>query len=208
MLVQTQQGIKDVKVDNVTPENYIVPKGEEHKYHVILEVKAFDPADGKKRSVPRIQKIGHKTYESKLYPQFVRQGYNIIVLHNPNDWIAENVNHTEQLKQAKADAIKAKQDEAEAKRLEAEAKNISTAVNEALEAQEDEFQKRLNSALENQQKSMTSSIQDAVSKQVAAAIEAERKKVTDAKAASSSADPKPEPKAENDKGTKGDDKAK
>ena len=35
---------KDVSILNVTPENFIVPKGEEHLYHCRIEIKKFDPA--------------------------------------------------------------------------------------------------------------------------------------------------------------------
>lgn len=51
---------KDVSILNVTPENFIVPKGEEHLYHCRIEIKKFDPESGERLSKPRMQVFGKK----------------------------------------------------------------------------------------------------------------------------------------------------
>ena len=50
MLVKTGVNgeTKDVSIFDVTPENYIVPKGEEHLYHCLIEVRKFDSDTGKR----------------------------------------------------------------------------------------------------------------------------------------------------------------
>lgn len=90
MLVRTEQGTKDVSLVspttgayNVTAENYIVPDGEEHLYHVIQEVKKFNAETGKRLSRPVVQKYGKKEYESIVQRQLKLQGYTVEVLHKP-----------------------------------------------------------------------------------------------------------------------------
>ena len=79
---------KDVPLVEVTPENYIVPKGEENTYHCRIEQKQFDSRSGKRVSCPRIQK-----FDAKMYPAVARnlrqQGWDIEVLHDPTEFLAE-----------------------------------------------------------------------------------------------------------------------
>lgn len=78
---------KDVPLLEVTPENYIVPSGEENTYHCRIEQKQFDQRSGKRVSKPRIQK-----FDAKMYPSIARnlrmQGYDIEVLHDPTEYNA------------------------------------------------------------------------------------------------------------------------
>ena len=88
MRVKFGNSIKDVPIVEVTPENYIVPKGEEDTYHCKIEQTQFNPRNGKRLSRPRIQK-----FEAKMYPSVARnlrqQGWDIEVLYDPTEFIAE-----------------------------------------------------------------------------------------------------------------------
>lgn len=88
MRVKFGNGIKDVPIIEVTPENYIVPKGEEDTFHCKIEQTQFSPRNGKRLSRPRIQK-----FEAKMYPSVARnlrqQGWDIEVLYDPTDYLAE-----------------------------------------------------------------------------------------------------------------------
>lgn len=112
---------RDTPIDKITPDNYIVPKGEEMSYHAVIEVGQFDTKTGKKLSKPRIQKFGKKMFESSVRASLQKQGYTVTILHDPNQWIAE------QREQA---AAKAKAD-AEAKEK-AEKEKFDAAVNAAV----------------------------------------------------------------------------
>ena len=81
-------GTKDVPITEVTPENYIVPAGEEMQYHVIQEIKRFDASSGKRLSRPRVQKYGYKEYNT-LIRNIKSLGYDIIVLHDPTEYIKQ-----------------------------------------------------------------------------------------------------------------------
>lgn len=102
----TKEG-RDLPVEKLTPENYIVPKGEERFYHVVIEVRQFDPKTGKRISRPRVQKFGKKMFEAHVQASLRKQGYDVVVLHNPNEWLKEN--------QAKAAQAAKEQAEAKAK---------------------------------------------------------------------------------------------
>jgi len=98
MLVKTPEGEKDVQIlkpnsneYDVTPQNYIVPEGEEGQFHAIVEIKHFSSVDGSRLSIPRIQKFGQKWFADNGGKEaLVRQGYDVIVLHDPKAWIAKN----------------------------------------------------------------------------------------------------------------------
>lgn len=81
-------GTKDVPITEVTPENYIVPAGEEMQYHVIQEIKRFDASSGKRLSRPRVQKYGYKEFNT-LIRNIKSLGYDIIVLHDPTEYIKQ-----------------------------------------------------------------------------------------------------------------------
>lgn len=122
---------RDTRIENLTPENYIVPKGEERAYHAVIEVVQFDPKTGKKLSKPRVQKFGKKTFETSVLDSLRKQGYNVTILHDPNAWIQEQ--QAKAAAKAKADAeAKAK---AEQERFDAA---VAAAVAKALAAKEAE----------------------------------------------------------------------
>lgn len=105
MQVKTDSGkIKDVDLLDVTPQNFIVPKGEEHLYHCRIEIKKFDPETGERKSKPRIQVFGKKSFETFVLHNLRKQGYTVDVLHDPNEWV----------KAKKAEAEKAAQEKAKA----------------------------------------------------------------------------------------------
>ena len=107
MRVKFGNSTKDVSILEVTPENYIVPKGEEGTYHCRIEQKNFDRHSGKRLSKPVIQK-----FEPKMWPVIQRnlklQGWDIDILHDPSAYLkaqAEKEQMTaEQIAKAKAEA--------------------------------------------------------------------------------------------------------
>lgn len=112
-----------MNIERITPENYKVPKGEERSYHCIIECIQYDSKTGKKISVPRIQKFGRKMFESHVYSSLKKQGYNVIILHNPTEWLKEQAEIAKQ-KAEEAAAKKAEEEKAlaEAKKAEEEKK--------------------------------------------------------------------------------------
>lgn len=118
MQVRTETGaIKDVNLLDVTPENFIVPKGEEDLYHCRIEIKKFDKDTGERLSKPRMQVFGKKFFESYGLHNLKKQGYTVDVLHDPNKWEQENKERIEEEKLQKAEAeAKAKAEAAEAER--------------------------------------------------------------------------------------------
>lgn len=118
MQVRTREGeIKDVNILDVTPENFIVPKGEEDCYHCRIEVKKFNEDTGARLSKPRIQVFGKKFFESFGLHNLRKQGYTVDVLHDPNKWEQENKERIEEEKRQKSEAeAKAKAEAAEAEK--------------------------------------------------------------------------------------------
>lgn len=118
MQVRTEEGqIKDVNILDVTPENFIVPKGEEDCYHCRIEVKKFNQDTGERISKPRIQVFGKKFFESFGLHNLRKQGFTVDVMHDPNKWLQENEAKLEAEKQKKAEAgAKAKAEAAEAEK--------------------------------------------------------------------------------------------
>lgn len=78
---QSQQ-TKDVAIEKVNDENYIVPANEKHLFHCIIEVRKFNAETGERLSKPRVQKFGQKAFEIVL-PKLKQQGYTVTILHNP-----------------------------------------------------------------------------------------------------------------------------
>lgn len=78
---QSQQ-TKDVTIEKVNDENYIVPANERHLFHCIIEVRKFNAETGERLSKPRVQKFGQKAFEIVL-PKLKQQGYTVTILHNP-----------------------------------------------------------------------------------------------------------------------------
>lgn len=118
MQIRTEEGqIKDVNILDVTPENFIVPKGEEDCYHCRIEVKKFNQDTGERISKPRMQVFGKKFFESFGLHNLRKQGFTVDVMHDPNKWLQENEAKLEAEKQKKAEAgAKAKAEAAEAEK--------------------------------------------------------------------------------------------
>ncbi len=114
---------RDTPVERLTPENYIVPKGEEKDYHAVIEVKQFDPKTGKRLSKPRVQKFGKKIFETSVRDSLRKQGYDVLILHDPNDWLSEQ--------KAKAAQTAKEKEKAEKERFDAA---VQAAVDAKLEA--------------------------------------------------------------------------
>ena len=94
---------RDTPIEKLTPDNYVVPKGEEMSYHAVIEVLQYDAKTGKKLSKPRVQKFGKKAFETHVLNSLKKQGYTVTVLYDPNVWIKE-----QQAKAAQSRAAKAK----------------------------------------------------------------------------------------------------
>ena len=92
---------KTVTLDELTADNYVVPKGEERCYHAVIEVKQFNPRTGERISKPRIQKFGRKMWETTVYDSLLKQGYTIKVLYNPTEYIKA---HAQKAAEARAEA--------------------------------------------------------------------------------------------------------
>ena len=101
---------RDTPIEKLTPENYIVPKGEEKDYHAVIEVVQYDPKTGRKLSKPRVQKFGRKAFEQTVLGSLKKQGYTITILHDPTKWLAEQKEKAAQRAKEAAEA-KAKADQ-------------------------------------------------------------------------------------------------
>ena len=114
---------KDVPIVEVTPENYIVPKGEEDTFHCVIEQTQFNPRNGKRMSKPRIQK-----FDAKMYPTVARnlrqQGWDIMVLYDPTAFLAEREAKRQQMQEMTYQQRK----EAEEKRKAAERKALKDEI--------------------------------------------------------------------------------
>lgn len=118
MQARTEEGqIKDVNILDVTPENFIVPKGEEDCYHCRIEVKKFNQDTGERISKPRMQVFGKKFFESFGLHNLRKQGFTVDVMHDPNKWLQENEAKLEAEKQKKAEAGAKAKAEAEKKAM-------------------------------------------------------------------------------------------
>lgn len=107
---------RDTPIEKLTPELYVVPKGEEKSYHAVIEVVFFDQKTGKRISRPRVQKFGKKMFETHVLNSLRKQGYTVTILHDPNEWIKEQKEKAAQVaaenKAAKEKAEKEKFDAA------------------------------------------------------------------------------------------------
>ena len=97
---------RDNPIEKLTPENYVVPKGEERAYHVVIEVVQYDQRTGKKLSKPRVQKFGKKMFETHIADSLRKQGYTVTILHDPNAWIKEQQEKAAEQARAAAEAMK------------------------------------------------------------------------------------------------------
>ncbi len=99
---------RDLPIEQLNAENYLVPKGEERFYHAVIEVKQFDGKTGKRLSRPRVQKFGKKMFEAHVAASLRKQGYEITILHDPNEWLKQHQAEQAQAAKAKAEAEKQK----------------------------------------------------------------------------------------------------
>ena len=106
---------RDTPIEKLTPDNYIVPKGEEKDYHAVIEVRQFDSKTGARISKPRIQKFNKKIFETHVAESLRKQGYTITILHDPNAWLKEQAAKAEQKAKEQAEAkAKAEQEKFDA----------------------------------------------------------------------------------------------
>lgn len=106
---------RDTPIEKLTPDNYIVPKGEEKDYHAVIEVRQFDPKTGNRLSKPRVQKFGKKIFEAHVGDSLRKQGYTVTILHDPNVWMKEQAAKAEQQAKEQAEAkAKAEQEKFDA----------------------------------------------------------------------------------------------
>lgn len=122
---------KDVELLDVTPENFIVPKGEERFYHCRIEVVKFNSETGKRISKPRMQVFGKKFFETFGLHNLRKMGYKVDIMHDPNVWEAENKEKIDASKREKAEAAAKAAAEAKA----AEYEKIKAEVIEQLKAE-------------------------------------------------------------------------
>ena len=116
--VGTEGKTKDVGLLDVTPENYIVPKGEEYCYHCRIEMVEFSKTTGERLSTPRIQIFGIKAFETLVLHNLRKMGYTVVILHDPKTWEAANKEKIEANKRAKAEATAKAEAEAKAQERE------------------------------------------------------------------------------------------
>jgi hypothetical protein len=95
MEVKFGNGTKDVPLTEVTPENYIVPKGEENTYHVLQELKNFDRRTGKRLSRPVVQKYDAKVFRTQQRKWLQSMGYEFTILHDPTAYLEQKAKEAE-----------------------------------------------------------------------------------------------------------------
>lgn len=181
--MQTRTRLK-IAIAELTAQNYEVPKGEEHLFHVLQEVKKWNVDTGKPINRPRVQKYGAKTF-AIVREDLVKQGYTLTVLHNPNEYALkkhqENETNAAQRAEEKriADEEKAKADKEAADKAQQDA--IDAAVAKALGGVQDKIDQGIAAGLKAQQskaaKTTASTSKEAADK---AATKADNKQETGA----------------------------
>lgn len=71
------------QLDQLNESNYVCPQDEVKLYHVIQEVKEFNPKTGQRISVPALQKYKRKTFELDILPRLPRLGYTLRIVFDP-----------------------------------------------------------------------------------------------------------------------------
>lgn len=71
------------QLDQLNESNYVCPQDEVKLYHVVQEVKEFDPKTGQRISVPVLQKYKRKTFELDILPRLPRLGYTLRIVFDP-----------------------------------------------------------------------------------------------------------------------------
>lgn len=131
MLVNDNGVKRDVSILDVTPENYIVPKGEEHLYHYRIEMVEFDSKSGVRKSRPKIDKTGKKAFEQTMLHTWRNQGYKVDILHNPTEWMKKTEAEKAEAERKAKEAKKKAEEEAIQKRID---EAVNKAVADALKA--------------------------------------------------------------------------
>lgn len=135
MLVKTDKGkTRDVALLDVTPENYICPKGEEMMYHCRIEVRKFDPETGERLSKPMLQKFGRKFFESFGLHNLRKLGYTVDILHDPAKWYEAHKAEAEAAEKARREAAEKAAEEARKAERDALKAEIRAQVLEELKA--------------------------------------------------------------------------
>lgn len=149
---------RDTPIERITPDNYIVPKGEESSYHCIIEVEQFDPKTGKRLSKPRLQKFGRKIFETHVQSSLRKQGYKVIILHNPTEWLKAHQEEAAQRAKDRAEAAK----KAEQERFDAA---VAAAVAKALADQKAQQESGAKQEVETEQEIATEPASEAETEQ-------------------------------------------
>lgn len=71
------------QLDQLNENNYVCPQDEVKLYHVVQEVKEFNPKTGQRISVPVLQKYKRKTFELDILPRLPRLGYTLRIVFDP-----------------------------------------------------------------------------------------------------------------------------
>ena len=71
------------QLDQMNESNYVCPQDEVKLYHVVQEVKEFNPKTGQRISVPVLQKYKRKTFELDILPRLPRLGYTLRIVFDP-----------------------------------------------------------------------------------------------------------------------------
>jgi hypothetical protein len=87
--IRTKEGVVDII--KVTKDNFIVPKGEERSYHCLMqEKKKYNDETGEYVGKVRIQAFGKKFFENGGLHNLRTLGYDVTILHDPNEWEKAN----------------------------------------------------------------------------------------------------------------------
>ena len=132
MLTKAEGGkIKDVSILDVTPENFICPKGEENFYHCRIEVKKFNAETGERLSKPRMQIFGRKFFETFGLHHLRKQGYTVEIMHDPAKWEAEHKEEAERIAKEKEELAARREEERKKAEREAMKAEILAELKEA-----------------------------------------------------------------------------
>lgn len=71
------------QLDQLNESNYVCPQDEVKLYHVVQEVKEFNPKTGQRISVPVLQKYKRKTFKLDILPRLPRLGYTLRIVFDP-----------------------------------------------------------------------------------------------------------------------------
>lgn len=132
--IRTKDGVIDI--NRVTKDNFIVPKGDERSYHCLMEEKKkYNTETGEYIGRVRIQAFGKKFFENGGLHNLRTIGYDVTILHDPNEWEKANAARIAAEKETKAkEAREATEKRAAEKRAEEKAA-MKAEILEELKAQ-------------------------------------------------------------------------